>query len=97
MGGSRTGYGTWFTAMGQPFGGCGVPPSKANDDNGKPLPFVALNTNSEFKNGANCGRFVLSVFSSVLQAPGSCLCVGGMHQRCGVSAFQRDFWLPDWA
>lgn len=44
--------------MGTPFGGCGVPPSKAFDDNGKALPFVALNTNSEFDNGANCGRWV---------------------------------------
>ena len=54
--GRRAGYGTFFHGMGSPFGGCGVPPWKAADDNGKPLPFIALNTNSEFQNGGNCGR-----------------------------------------
>lgn len=58
MGGTKEGHGTHFTAMGTPFGGCGVPPAKAVDDNGKALPFVALNTNSEFSGGANCGRWV---------------------------------------
>ena len=43
--GRRAGYGTFFHGMGSPFGGCGVPPWKAADDNGKPLPFIALNTN----------------------------------------------------
>ena len=33
-------------------------PSKAFDDNGKALPFVALNTNTEFDNGSNCGRWI---------------------------------------
>ena len=51
-------HGTYFHGMGIPIGGCGVPPSLAVDDNGKALPYVALNTNSEFSNGINCGRWV---------------------------------------
>ena len=51
-------HGTYFHGMGIPIGGCGVPPSLAVDDNGKALPYVALNTNSEFSNGVNCGRWV---------------------------------------
>lgn len=80
VGGSKTGYGTWFTAMGQPFGGCGVPPGKAVDDNGKPLPFVALNTNSEFQNGANCGRWIKMVVGDNCQGGGNLdweVCRGG--------------------
>lgn len=53
-----SGHGTHFAAMGKPYGGCGVPPGKAYDDNGKALPWVALNTNAEFENGVNCGRWL---------------------------------------
>lgn len=56
--GRFAGFGTFFHGMGHPFGGCGVPPGKAHDDNGKPLPYIALNTNSHWHNGANCGRWV---------------------------------------
>ena len=58
MGGVKSGHGTHFAAMGKPYGGCGVPPGKAFDDNGKQLPWFALNTNTEFNNGVNCGRWV---------------------------------------
>lgn len=51
-------HGTYFHGMGSPIGGCGVPPQLAVDDAGTPLPYVALNTNSEFSNGVNCGRWV---------------------------------------
>ena len=54
----KSGHITHFDAMGVPHGGCGVPGSKAFDDNGKALPFVALNTNTEFDNGSNCGRWI---------------------------------------
>jgi hypothetical protein len=58
VGDMKHAHGTHFDGMGSPFGGCGVPPEKAKDDNGKPLPYVALNTNSEFDDGSNCGRWV---------------------------------------
>lgn len=58
IGKSKLAHGTFFSGMGTPTGGCGVPPSKAYDDRGTPLPFVALNTNSEFANGNNCGRWI---------------------------------------
>eukprot|EP00892_Ulva_mutabilis_P000953 jgi/Ulvmu1/10859/UM007_0033.1 len=58
FGAAKKAHGTHFSGMGSPTGGCGVPPGKAYDDNGTPLPFVALNTNSEFDNGSNCGRWV---------------------------------------
>jgi hypothetical protein len=56
--GPYVGHGTRFGGMGSPYGGCGVPASKAMDDNGTALPFVALNTNSVFNSGVNCGRWV---------------------------------------
>lgn len=56
--GPYVGHGTLFEAMGTPYGGCGVPLSKAVDDNGTALPFVALNTNSMFEKGVECGRWV---------------------------------------
>lgn len=39
-----TGYATYFDGFGIPYGGCGVPQSWLIDGGGKPLPFVALNT-----------------------------------------------------
>jgi hypothetical protein len=53
-----SGLSTFFSAIGTPFSGCGVPPSKLVDESGKPLPWVALNTNGPFSGGKNCGRFV---------------------------------------
>ncbi|MBF0443082.1 MAG: hypothetical protein HQK54_14335, partial [Oligoflexales bacterium] len=38
-----TAYGTFFDGMGKPVGGCGVPEEFMVDENGKPLPFIALN------------------------------------------------------
>lgn len=53
-----SGHITHFDAMGVPHGGCGISMERSVDDNGKKLPFLALNTNSLFENGANCGRWV---------------------------------------
>lgn len=39
-----SGVTTRFDGPGYPFAACGVPPNYLVDDNGKPLPFVALNT-----------------------------------------------------
>jgi hypothetical protein len=38
-----SGYGTDFEKLGEPYGGCGVPESLLFDDNGKKLPYIALN------------------------------------------------------
>jgi hypothetical protein len=79
-GAMKSSLSTYFAGCGVPFCGCGIMPDKLVDDNGKPLPFVALNgvkadgsdaarhktwefpipgnMASEFKNGANCGRWV---------------------------------------
>jgi hypothetical protein len=40
----RHGTTTFFDGTQGPFFACGVPPAKMKDDNGKALPFVALNT-----------------------------------------------------
>ncbi len=37
------GYGTDFEKLGEPYGGCGVPESLLFDENGKKLPYIALN------------------------------------------------------
>lgn len=47
-GGAKTeqvfrGYGTDFEKLGEPYGGCGVPESLLFDENGKKLPYIALN------------------------------------------------------
>jgi hypothetical protein len=52
-GSSKSAESTFFQGIGLPVSGCGVPPEFVND-----LPFVALNTNSEFSSGSNCGRWV---------------------------------------
>jgi len=57
-GGSKNALSTFFSAIGQPFSGCGTPPSVLKDDKGKALPWVALNTKGPFSKGANCGRFI---------------------------------------
>lgn len=38
------GFGTYFDGFGIPYGGCGVPQDFYYDDNDKPIPFIALNT-----------------------------------------------------
>jgi hypothetical protein len=90
VGDVKSGHGTYFAGMGwpvgSPIGGCGVPPEKAFDDSGKPLPFVALNTNSEFKTGANCGRWVQITLGNNCQGGGNTdfsICNGGstLHAR----------------
>jgi hypothetical protein len=66
LGGAGSGYATYFEGFGQPYGGCGVPQSWTADDNGKALPFVALNTFDGvdstapglFAGGKNCGRWL---------------------------------------
>lgn len=85
--GPFSGTGTFFEAMGAEVGGCGYPREKAVDDNGKALPFVALNTNSEFDNGANCGRWVeITLGKNCVNAGNSqwSVCNGG----CAPSASQ---------
>lgn len=57
-GGSYNALATFFHGVGAPFSGCGVPGDMLKDSNGKPLPFVALNTNGPFDEGANCGRWI---------------------------------------
>lgn len=42
---------------------CGLQEYK--DDNGKEIPFCALNTNSEFEHGANCGRWIRAKIGKV--------------------------------
>lgn len=37
------GYGTDFEKLGEPYGGCGVPEALLFDDQGKKLPYIALN------------------------------------------------------
>lgn len=74
------GHGTHFDGMGSPFGGCGVPPELAVDDVGTPLPYVALNTNSEFATGANCGRWVEITLKENCEGAGNTaysICNGG--------------------
>lgn len=66
LGGAGAGYATYFEGFGIPYGGCGVPQSWTVDDNGKALPFVALNTFADqagarlgmFDGGRNCGRWL---------------------------------------
>jgi hypothetical protein len=66
-----TGNATWFTGLGQPYGGCGLPQANLDSPN-----FVALNVYNtpgdygyhprpvapaivgQFDNGLNCGRYV---------------------------------------
>jgi hypothetical protein len=87
--GPYTGHGTLFGGMGTPYGGCGVPASKAVDDLGNPLPFVALNTNSMFSGGTNCGRWVKITLKENCVGAGNDQwkpCVGG-----GMSLFQNTF------
>jgi hypothetical protein len=66
-----TGNATWFTGLGQPYGGCGLPQANLDSQN-----FVALNVFNtpgdygyhprpapasivgQFNNGLNCGRYV---------------------------------------
>lgn len=43
QGGRKNALSTMFTGVGSPFSGCGVLPQDLRDDDGKPLPFVALN------------------------------------------------------
>lgn len=43
VGGQKQALGTFFNGVGSPFGGCGTMASQLFDDNGKPLPFIALN------------------------------------------------------
>ena len=44
------GFGTYFDGFGIPYGGCGVPQDFYSDDNGKAIPFIALNTqNTQLK------------------------------------------------
>jgi hypothetical protein len=57
-GGYHEGCGTWYDAIGMPISACGVPAEEYKDESGKTLPFGALNTNSMFENGKNCGRWV---------------------------------------
>ena len=61
-GGTKIGHGTYYNAIAEagtssevPVSGCGVPPSYYAE---KGIPFCALNTNSMYEGGANCGRFV---------------------------------------
>jgi hypothetical protein len=85
VGGKFTGHGTHFDGMGTPFGGCGVPPEKAKDDAGTPLPYVALNTNSVFDGGSNCGRWVEIILGENCEGAGNTaysICDGGR-------------WVPD--
>eukprot|EP00347_Sterkiella_histriomuscorum_P007580 403348374 len=70
----KTAYATFFSGLGQPYGGCGVPESELNG-----IPYVALNVQKlingnyysnlqrpltqvnqlgEFNNGRNCGRWL---------------------------------------
>lgn len=88
IGVQRKGHGTHFAGMGSPTGGCGVPPGKAFDDNGKALPFVALNFNSEFASGSNCGRWVeIELGANCINAGNSqfSICNGGQFVRDGIS------------
>lgn len=71
---------TYFANIGEPYSGCGVPPEKLVDDSGKDLPWVALNTNSEFSNGKNCGRFIAIRLGKNCVGAGNsnnAVCVGG--------------------
>ena len=66
LGGAGPGYATYFSGFGDPYGGCGVPQAWTVDDDGKALPFVALNTFAGidgqelgmFDGGKNCGRWL---------------------------------------
>jgi len=66
LGGGGSGFATDFVGFGVPYGGCGVPQSWLADDNGSPMPFVALNTFANtagsaqglFQDGGNCGRWI---------------------------------------
>lgn len=72
LGGAGRGYATYFEGFGIPYGGCGVPQAWTVDDDGKALPFVALNTFADtdiehptglskpgmFAGGKNCGRWL---------------------------------------
>jgi hypothetical protein len=51
--GSNDGVSTFYEGIMGPISACGVPTSKLQD-----LPFVALNENSAFSHGSNCGRWV---------------------------------------
>lgn len=69
-----TGNATWFTSLGAPYGGCGLPQSELDsphfvalnvfntpgDYNGYPRPIPAADAArmGAFENGRNCGRFV---------------------------------------
>lgn len=100
----RKGHGTHFAGMGSPTGGCGVPPGKAFDDNGKALPFVALNFNSEFASGSNCGRWVeIELGANCINAGNSqfSICNGGRAAPspppgpcCLAPAFSTSVYLP---
>jgi hypothetical protein len=57
-GGYHEGHGTCYEAIGTPISACGIPAEMYIDENGKALPFGALNTNSMFEDGKNCGRWV---------------------------------------
>jgi hypothetical protein len=47
------GTATFYEGIGGPISACGVPTTKLGD-----LPFVALNENTEYNGGKNCGRWV---------------------------------------
>jgi hypothetical protein len=47
------GTATFYEGIGGPISACGVPTTKLGD-----LPFVALNENSIYSSGKNCGRWV---------------------------------------
>jgi hypothetical protein len=71
-----TAHSTFFDGFGLPYGGCGVPMAKAKDDNGKSLPFIALNQNSIYSNGDNCGRWVEIKLGDN--------CVGGSNTKTSI-------------
>lgn len=69
-----TGNATWFTSLGSPYGGCGLPQAQLDSQNflalnvfntpgnygsfTRPIPASAAATMGMFDNGLNCGRYV---------------------------------------
>jgi hypothetical protein len=69
-----TGNATWFTGLGQPYGGCGLPQANLDSQNflalnvqnspgvytnlPRPIPTVDASEIGMFDNGLNCGRWV---------------------------------------
>ncbi|WP_052432529.1 cellulose binding domain-containing protein [Streptacidiphilus carbonis] len=69
-----TGNATWFSSLGAPYGGCGLPQAQLDTQNflalnvfntpgdyggfTRPIPASAASTMGMFDNGLNCGRYV---------------------------------------